>query len=195
MRFGKELIGKPIYSLSDGRHLGNVKDLYLDLELVLLNGIFLGHEGLFNRKARVIVREHIALFGYDAILVNDSAVETDNNATPEVELWMRRESVQGRDIETPGGTKVGTVGDILFDEKARIVGFSLARVFVAGPVADKQVILREAVTEAGGKDGIMTVDLAKAEKADEKLDVLPEIARDIPDEDLTTPAEQPVDEA
>ena len=52
MRLGKELIGKPIYSLTDGRHLGNVKDLYLDLDVVTLNGIFLGHEGLFNRKAR-----------------------------------------------------------------------------------------------------------------------------------------------
>ena len=130
MRLGKELIGKPIYSMTDGRQLGNVKDIYLDLELNFLNGIFLGHEGLFNRKARVIARENIAVFGYDAVLVTDSDVETDNNDTPEVELWLRRENVQGRGIETPGGTKVGTVGDILFDEKAKVVGFSLARVLL-----------------------------------------------------------------
>ena len=192
MRLGKELIGKPIYSMTDGRQLGNVKDIYLDLELELLNGIFLGHEGLFNRKARVIVRENIAVFGYDAVLVTDSDVETDNNDTPEVELWLRRETFQGRDIETPGGTKVGTVGDILFDEKARVVGFSLARVFVAGPVAEKRVVLKGAVADAGGKDGIVTVDLAKAEKTDEGLTDLPRIADDLQTPDPTESAGQPL---
>ena len=179
MRLGKELIGKPIYSMTDGRQLGNVKDVYLDLGLGVLNGIFLGHEGLFNRKARVITRKNIAVFGYDAVLVTAADVETDNNETPEVDVWLRRESVQGRGIETPGGTKVGTVGDILFDKDAKVVGFSLARVYVAGPVADKRVILKEAVTDTGGKDGIVTVDLSKAEKADEALPQLPIIADEL----------------
>ncbi len=222
MRLGKELIGKPVYSLTDGRQLGNVKDIYLDLEFDLLNGIFLGTEGMFKRKARVIARENIAVFGYDAVLVTDSDVETDNNQTPEVELWLRRDGIQGRSIETAGGTKVGTVGDILFDEKARVVGFSLARVFVAGPIAEKQVVLREAVTNAGGKDGIMILDLTQAEKADEDVtkaektdedvtkaektdeDVTkadedqaeqPQPEADLPTSDPTKPAEQPADEA
>ena len=194
MRLGKELIGKPIYSVTDGRQLGNVKDIYLDLELSLLNGIFLGHEGLFNRKARVIAREHIAVFGYDAVLVTDSDVETDNNDTPEVELWLRRENVQGRGIETPGGTKVGTVGDILFDEKAKVVGFSLARIFVDGPVAEKRIVMKGAVADAGGKDGIVTIDLAKAEKADEGVPDLPRIAADLQAPDPAESAGQPPDD-
>ena len=194
MRLGKELIGKPIYSMTDGRQLGNVKDIYLDLELDFLNGIFLGHEGLFNRKARVIARENIAVFGYDAVLVTDSDVETDNNDTPEVELWLRRENVQGRGIETPGGTKVGTVGDILFDEKAKVVGFSLARIFVDGPVAEKRIVMKGAVADAGGKDGIVTIDLAKAEKADEGVPDLPRIADDLQAPDPTESAGQPPDD-
>ena len=195
MRLGKDLIGKPIYSLTDGRQLGSVKDIYLDLDLGLLNGIFLGHEGLFNRKARVIARENIAVFGYDAVLVTDSDVETDSNDTPEVELWLRRDSFQGRSVETPGGTKVGTVGDILFDEKAKVVGFSLARVFVAGPVAEKRVVMKEAVADAGGKEGIVTVDLAKAEKADEGLTGLPIIADELRTPDPADSAGQAMDDA
>jgi uncharacterized protein YrrD len=195
MRLGKELIGKPIYSMTDGRQLGNVKDIYLDLEISQLNGIFLGHEGLFNRKARVIARENIAVFGHDAVLVTDSDVETDSNDTPEVELWMRRENFQGRGIETPGGTKVGTVGDILFNEKAKVVGFSLARVFVTGPVADKRVVMKDAVADAGGKEGIVTVDLAKVEKADEELTELPEIVDDLQTPDPTGSTGQPRDDA
>jgi len=65
MRQAKELIGKPIYSLTDGRQVGTVKDVYLDLALSAINGIHLGHEGIFNRKALAIAREHV---GQDAAL-------------------------------------------------------------------------------------------------------------------------------
>lgn len=179
MRYGKELIGKPIFSVTDGRQLGSVKDIYLDIDLGILNGIFLGHEGLFNRKARVIARDNIAVFGYDAVLVNASDVVTDSNETPEVDIWLRRENVLGREVETPGGTKVGTVGDILFDEKARVVGFSLARVYVAGPVAEKRLILKEAVSDPGGKDGVVKVDLSLAEKSEQQGAGMPEISQDL----------------
>lgn len=164
MRVGKELIGKPIYSVTDGRQLGTVKDLYLDLDLGILNGIFLGREGLLNRKARVIPRKNIAILGIDTVLVTGSDVVTDNVEMPEVEMWLRRENLQGREINTAGGTKVGTVGDVLFDEEAQVVGFALARVFVEGPVAENRIILKEAVLDAGGKTGVVTIDLSKAEQ-------------------------------
>ena len=164
MRVGKELIGKPIYSVTDGRQLGTVKDLYLDLDLGILNGIFLGREGLLNRKARVIPRKNIAILGIDTVLVTGSDVVTDNVEMPEVEIWLRRENLQGREINTAGGTKVGTVGDVLFDEEAQVVGFALARVFVEGPVAENRIILKEAVLDAGGKTGVVTIDLSKAEQ-------------------------------
>jgi uncharacterized protein YrrD len=164
MRVGKELIGKPIYSVTDGKQLGVVKDVYLDKDIEILNGIFLGQEGLFNRKSNLIARENIVVLGLDAVLTNDSDIVTDSNVFPEVESWLRREDIQGREIETAGGTKVGTVGDVLFDEEAKIVGFALSRVNVEGPIAESKMVLKEAVTNAGGVDGVVTVDLAKAEK-------------------------------
>ncbi len=164
MRAGKELIGKPIYSVTDGKQLGVVKDLYLDKDIEMLNGIFLGQEGLFNRKSNLIARENIAVLGLDAVLTSGSDIVTDSNVFPEVESWLRREDVQGRGIETAGGTKVGTVGDVLFDEEAKIIGFALSKVNVEGPIAENRIVLKEAVTSAGGVDGVVTVDLAKAEK-------------------------------
>ena len=53
MRIAKELIGKPIYSISEGHHLGAVKDVYLDLELGVLNGLYLGSEGLIKSQGAV----------------------------------------------------------------------------------------------------------------------------------------------
>jgi uncharacterized protein YrrD len=168
MRVGREFINKPIFSITDGKHLGSVKDLYLDLETNLLNGLFLGQEGLIKRKARLINREHVAVLGIDAVLVTDSDVVTDDNELVEAQTWLKREDLQGRDVDTAGGTKVGTIGDVLFDEEAKIVGYSLSRVHVTGPVAEHRVILNQAVVDNGGSEGIMTVDLAKAEQPIEK---------------------------
>jgi uncharacterized protein YrrD len=165
MRLGKDLIGKPIYSMTDGRLLGSVKDLYLDKDLELLTGIYLGSEGLIKRKSLLISRRNVMVFGLDAILAKSSDVVTDDEKAEEAEHWLRREDLQKREIDTPGGTKVGSIGDILLDEEARVVGFSLGKVFVEGPVAESRRVLKGAIVDTGRDDGVMTVDLSKAEQA------------------------------
>jgi uncharacterized protein YrrD len=164
MRNGKELIGKPIYGITDGRQVGSVKDLFVDLDLKLLKGIYLGREGLISRKIRFITRENVAVFGIDAVMTTQSDVIEDSAQLPEVDVWLRREDLQGREVETSGGTKVGTVGDLLFDEQAQVAGVVLSRVHVSGPIAEKKVVLRSAIIEPGGREGAMIVDLSMTEK-------------------------------
>jgi uncharacterized protein YrrD len=188
MRLGKELIGKPIFSVTDGRQIGTVKDLYLDLDVGILNGIFLGSEGLINRKSRVIDREKIVVLGIDAVLVSDSDVVTDNIEKPEVEVWLRRKTFQGRRVETTGGTKVAIVGDILLDEEANVIGLALSQVEVRGPLTEKPIVLKTAVTETGGKEGIVTIDLAKAEQQDREMQEGSSIATDEPPLAILEPA-------
>ena len=48
MRLGKDLIGKPIISITDGRSLGTVKDVYINDQLYWLTGIHVGHERLIE---------------------------------------------------------------------------------------------------------------------------------------------------
>lgn len=165
MRLGKDIVGKPIISITEGRQLGTVKDLYLDQGLESITGIYVGSEGLFSRKSLLIQREQVVLFGVDVILVKGSDVVTDSNEAAEaIATWVRREKVMDREVDTPGGTKVAKIGDILLDEEARVVGFSLGRVFVAGPVAEQKVFGREAMLDTGSEDGAMTIDLSIAEK-------------------------------
>ena len=102
--------------------------------------------------------------GVDAVLTSESDVVTDDGELLEAQAWLRREELQGREIETAGGTKVGTVGDVFLDEEAAIVGYALARVHVTGPVADRRVVLNDHVLDNGGRDGVMTIDLSKAER-------------------------------
>jgi uncharacterized protein YrrD len=164
MRPGKDLIGKPVYSMKDGRLLGSVKDLFVDLDLNVVSGIFLGSEGLFSRKITAIMRENIVIFGIDSVLVTGSDVVTDSTENSILEISLRREEVQGRGVNTPGGTKVGNIGDVLLDENAKIVGYWLSKVRVAGPIAEHRQVMNDAVIDTGDKDGTMTIDLGKAER-------------------------------
>jgi uncharacterized protein YrrD len=164
MRPGKDLIGKTIISVSDGRNLGVVKDLYLDKNLYWLAGIFLGAEGLFSRKYHLISRDDVVLFGLDVILVKDSAVVIEKNELEKAADWMRLDKLKGRAVDTDGGTKVGTIGDIYLDDEGRIVSFGLAKTYVEGPIAARGTIIREVVIDTGNEDGTLTIDLAKAER-------------------------------
>jgi uncharacterized protein YrrD len=169
MRAGKDLIGKPIISITDGRLLGTVKDLYLNDQLYWLTGIHVGTEGLLKRKNYLIPRDSIVVFGIDAVLVKNSEVVTESKELVESETWPRLSKLKGRDVDTPGGTKVGTVGDIIIGEEGHITGFALAKVFVEGPIAEQGQVPREALIDTGQEDGVMTIDLPKVERLQQSL--------------------------
>ncbi|PIE81165.1 MAG: hypothetical protein CSA11_05170 [Chloroflexi bacterium] len=163
MRLGKDLTGKPIISITDGRLVGYAKDLYTNIDLYWITGIYTGSEGLIGRKDKLIHRDNVVVFGIDAILVKNAEVETDNKAFAESENWQRLDRLRGRGVDTPGGTKVGTIGDIIVGEDGQVTGFSLSRVHIEGPVADKGTLPRDAVVDTGHADGLMTIDLQKVE--------------------------------
>ncbi len=71
-------------------------------------------------------------------------------------------------MDTPGGTKVGAIGDIILGEEGHITGFTLAKVFVEGPIAQQGTLPREALIDTGNDDGIMTIDLPKVEQLQQK---------------------------
>jgi len=163
MRLGKDLTGKPIISVTDGRLVGYAKDLYTNKDLYWVTGIYTGSEGLIGRKDKLIQRDNVVVFGIDAILVKNADVETDNKELDEVDNWQRLDKLRSRGIDTPGGTKVGTIGDIIVGEEGEVTGFSLSRVNIEGPVADNGTIPRDAVVDTGRVDGVMTIDLQKVE--------------------------------
>lgn len=177
IHLGDNLIGKSIISISDGRIVGPVKELYLDRNLERVTAIIigdggfwgLGEGGLFSRKVGVVRREDIVLFGIDTILIKESRAAKRTDHVPELSDWISRTRLKGRAIDTPGGTKIGILGDIVFDNEGRIVGFKLSQALVEGPIARKRAITRDVVVDTGNEDGIMTIDLAKAEQQEELI--------------------------
>lgn len=165
MRLSKDLLNKPIITISDGRIVGEAKDIYLTPDLVMMAGIHLGKEGLLRRKSKVIATEEVVVFGIDAILVKTAEAVTDDRAFKESAQWVRLDNLVGREVDTPGGTRVGTIGDVVLDEAGRVIAYMLSRVYVEGPIAEKRLIAQAAVIDNGNADGVMTVDIAAAEGA------------------------------
>ena len=164
MQAGKDLIGKQIISISDGRQLGTVKDLYLDSDLNLVTGVYLGPQGLFSRRSLLIEGSNVMVFGIDVVLAKHSDAVTDSSKATDWAKWIRRDKLQGRQVATAGGTKVGIIDDVILDEATRVIGFRLWRVFVEGPIAERRAVVREAVVEPGNEDEVMIIDLGKAER-------------------------------
>ena len=158
MRLGKDLENKPIISVSDGQILGRTKDLYVNQDLTQLAGLFVGTEGVIRRTERLITDDRIVLLGIDVILVKDPDVVTTTKAIPESDNWHRVSHLHGKEARTPGGTKLATLDDVFIDEKGAISGFSLSRVFVTGPLAERPFIPREVVVDAFQSGDALLID-------------------------------------
>lgn len=169
MRVAQELINNPIISVKEGKELGKLQDFYLDQKLGSITAIYVGKEGLLSRKETLIKWEDVVTLGADALLVNEANVVLETDQASEIDDYVRRDDLIGRPIDTPGGTHIGRIGDIVVDEDATVAGFSLSQTYVSGPVAENRAISRSAMVDTGNEDGVMTAKLTEAEEANLKV--------------------------
>ncbi|MDX1402236.1 MAG: PRC-barrel domain-containing protein [Kiloniellales bacterium] len=172
MQLAREWISLPVITIDGGHEVGKVKDLYLDEDLKHVAAVYLGSEGLLNKSGTFIRQADVVTVGKDALLVQNADVVFDEAETPELsewlEIWIRRDDLRDREMNTSGGTKVGRIGDIILDDDASVAGFSLAQAYVSGTVAGNKAIGRSAIVDVDA-DGPLTVDLAEAERANFKI--------------------------
>ncbi len=165
MENGKDLLKKPIYSIVDGKKVGEIKDLYLDKEAIRVCGVYLGREGLLSRKHLAIASAEVEVMGVDCWLVSKAGVVRDVKEIEGSADFVYLDEFKGRQIVTDGETAVGTVGDIQINEEGEIKAFVLGKVNIQGPVGDHKLIARAAVTFLGDKKRPMRVNLQEAEQA------------------------------
>lgn len=159
----KDLQKTWLVSLTEGKKLGEIKDVYLDATLNTLTAVFLGREGLINRKTFLVRVSDVAVRGLDAWLVNTNEAVVEQSTVPEASGWVLLSDLRGRDIQTEGGAKLATVDDVILDREGRVLGFELGRIHVKGKLAETKVIARGAIHAVGGKDAPMLATLEKAE--------------------------------
>jgi sporulation protein YlmC with PRC-barrel domain len=153
-----------VINIQDGRLLGKVDDLYLDKDLTAVTAVYLGGEGLIKRTPVFVRSRDIMLFGMDAVLTQETAIVYRGEEIPTAGRWIRLRDLHGREVDTPGGTKIGRIRDVVLDEAAEVTGFSLSQIAVEGPIAASKAVARAALIDVGQKDGAMTIDLAVAER-------------------------------
>src|SRR5512142_532919 len=79
----KEHLDKPLISVTDGKKLGEIKDIYLDQDMHQMAAVHLGKEGLVNRRSLLIPRSAVQLFGVDTWLISGSDKVVDEEDSPE----------------------------------------------------------------------------------------------------------------
>ncbi len=163
MMTSKDHSNKPLISITDGKKLGEIKGLFVDSEMRQVTAVFLGKEGIINRKVLAIPRSAIQVYGIDVWLVSgsDKVMTLDN--LPDAESFTLVSELRGREVQTEGGTKLGTIEDVVLDGEMRLLGFTLGRVYAQGPLAERKAIVRDAIVELGSKEKPMTAILGQAE--------------------------------
>ncbi len=138
----KDHSNKALVSMTDGKNLGEIKGLYLDRDMRQVMGIFLGTEGLINRKTKAIAQSAVKVQGIDVWLVSGPDVVMELEDIPDSATFILAGDLRGREIQTEGGTKIGVVDDILLDGEAHVLGFTLGKVYAEGPLAERKYIVR-----------------------------------------------------
>lgn len=159
----KEFQGKLLISSTDGKKLGEVKDVYLDKAVSKVMAAYLGKEGIFNRRALLIDRGKVQLFGVDAWLINGSDTVQSKDDVADSADFVLVDDLRGRLIQTDGGTKIGTVGDVLVDDNLQVLGFALDKIYVEGPISQSKTIARAAILDLGDAARPMITLMKQAE--------------------------------
>lgn len=159
----KDYKNKPLISIIDGKHIGEVKDLYLDAQLRQIVAVFVRSEGLISRKTFVVRRDDVKVIGEDVWLVANADVLVELKELPGADELVKIVDVSGRELITEGGTKVATINDVILNNSGSVLGFTLGKVHAQGPVFERKTIHRDAVLNVGDDKIPMKVDLPKAE--------------------------------
>lgn len=159
----KDQLDKLLVSVTDGKRLGEIKDLYLDQDMRQLAAVYLGKEGLVNRHTMLIPRGAVQLFGADAWLVSGSDKVLDEEDSAEAATYVLVGELRGREIQSEGGTKVGVIEDVIFDDQGAVLGFALGKVYMQGPLSERKAVARGAITNLGSKNKPMITGLEEAE--------------------------------
>ncbi|MEM7343281.1 MAG: PRC-barrel domain-containing protein [Chloroflexota bacterium] len=163
-----KFIGKQLITLDEGRIIGEVQDFYLDAKLETIVGLYLGSDGLLWRKPKVVQQASIQLYGIDVLFVgsDDALFEGDKLEQLEAEmaLWLRRDDLKGRTVASSKTAEIGRVDDVFFNDTGEIIGFSLSKIKVEGPIAENQGIRRDVVLEPGDSEHPLMIDQMEAEQ-------------------------------
>jgi len=127
MRRGKDVVGLPVITRDNGTKIGKVEDVVLDRACTKVLGLLVDEAGWFS-SARVVAWPSILVVGLDAVIIDAEASVKKASEVPEMnEVLEGGYVLQGLELETTQGKKLGRIEEFYFDPSAGTVqGFELS---------------------------------------------------------------------
>ena len=156
----RELIGRPIVTISGGDDVAEVKDVVYDPTTHELVGFTLNKRGWFHGKIRELLPTRaLAAIGDTAVMIEDEGALTAPEEAPDslVDPPSSR-NVLGDRVLTEAGVDLGAVRDlvVMLDAGAEVVGYELAE-----DKGDRRFIPIDEQRAVSGEQLIVPADLER----------------------------------
>lgn len=116
---GKHLKGLTVISIADGERLGTIDRVLVDPHSKQVIGFAVSHGGLLNSDAPAVIdADDIHSLGPDAVTLSDRAAIRGDQTTGRQNDLMDLDDLLKLRVVTEGGTLIGDVADVQFDEKS-----------------------------------------------------------------------------
>ena len=160
----RELIGKPLISVTNGKRIAKVEGVLVDPEKLEVAGLVTSKGGLFKQEITVELGSKVEVWGEDALLVSDAEAPLSEDQVPDLGEWLSvSDRLKGREVVNAQGTRVGFLEDVLIDTRGRVVEYQLGQVFVEGEVTEAKRIPVER-TRSLGQD-VLVLEVAEKQAA------------------------------
>ncbi len=118
MRKGKDLVGLPVVSLSQAVLVGTIRDLLIDPGRGTITMLLLA-EGNQQKPSKQVPFRTVRRIGPHAVMVEQEAAVTPISEQPSAQrLFSGPSHLQGLRVLTESGRTVGTVSDVVLDERS-----------------------------------------------------------------------------
>ena len=158
-RSSREMLGMPVYSISEGLLLGNIKRLLISGKECRVQG-FVVEKKRFSREERVLPFEAISGFGEDTVTVErQSLLERKGQSQQYLKALRAPLPILGAKVFTAGGRTLGKVEEYRFSTETGVIsgleiageGFFRERALLDGAsviaIAPRTIMVKDAAIE------------------------------------------------
>ena len=163
-----DLFGKEVINQTTGDRIAPVRDVVLAADLREIAALVLGPDGLFSDE--LVVRWSTIISLGDVIVVAGTTLLPTIKQDAEIaELRKLAVRITGVAVITATGDQLGTVSDIGFDARGRVLGYEISHGVLGGLIGQR--FLPSEQIQSVGKDAIIvtTTELSSVKEFERAL--------------------------
>lgn len=125
-----DVVGLPVVTVDGGEDVAEVRDVIYEPEAGRLVGLTLNKRGFFSgRMKEKLTIDGVHAIGRHAVMVKDDSVLVAPSEAPELAGQGRERNVLGNEVLTDGGSRLGTVRDlvVVVGGDGRVVGYQIEK--------------------------------------------------------------------